>query len=258
MMTRIIRWAASAQEKKQAKAMAKEKKAAVESQKISSGESGTPAVAKSAAYAEKTASTKKPTPAKAKESTPLEANDSSSDFKMPAAKSPKPYSGTFSTTPQISRDCIEVDDSNDDSDDDSDDDLAKKPPSASKKSTPLKTDDASPDGKTPAKKSPKPRSSTSPPASRKRSGKPTYLEMAHEAIVALKDRTGSSAPAISKWILTNNEHAKSAPPNIFKSRLNLSIKQGVKDGRFTKVKGSYKINSEVSCVTLCLFKVETA
>jgi histone H1/5 len=81
--------------------------------------------------------------------------------------------------------------------------------------------------------------------------------MIHEAIVALKDRTGSSAPAISKWILANNEHAKSIPPNMFKSRLNLSIKQGVNDGRFTKIKGSYKINSEVSCATLCPFKVES-
>ena len=245
-MSRIIHWAALAQEKKQAKAMAKEKKAVVESQKISSGKSGTP-VAESAASAEKTASTKKPTPAKAKKSTPPKAHDSSSDCKMPAAKSPKQYSGTLSTTPSVDRDCVEIDESDDDSDDDLDDDSAKTPPAATKKS--LKTDDASSDGKTPAKKISKPRSSTSTPASRKRSGKPTYLEMTHEAIVALKDRTGSSAPAISKWILANNEHAKSTPPNMFKNRLNLSIKQGVKDGRFTKIKGSYKINSEVSCST---------
>ena len=222
--------------------MSKEKKAAVESQKIRCGESGTP-VAEFAAYAEKTASTKNPTPAKAKNPIPLEVYDSSSDCKMPAAKSPKQYSGTFSTTPSVERDCVEIDDSDDDLDDDS----AKKPPAATKKSTPLKIDDFRSDGKTPAQKSPKPRSSITPPASRKRSGKPTYLEMTHEAIVALKDRTGSSAPAISKWILVNNEHAKSTPPNTFKSRLNLSIKQGVKDGRFTKIKGSYKISSEVSC-----------
>jgi hypothetical protein len=93
----------------------------------------------------------------------------------------------------------------------------KKPPAATKKSTPLKTDDGSSDVKAPAKKSPKPRSSTSPLASCKRSGKPTYLEMAHKAIVALKDHTGSSAPAISKWILANNEHANSTPPNIITS-----------------------------------------
>ena len=214
--------------------------------KIRCGESGTP-VAEFAAYAEKTASTKNPTPAKAKNPIPLEVYDSSSDCKMPAAKSPKQYSGTFSSTPSVDRDCVEIDDSDDDSDDDLDDDSAKKPPAAMKKSTPLKIDDFRSDGKTPAQKSPKPRSSITPPASRKRSGKPTYLEMTHEAIVALKDRTGSSAPAISKWILVNNEHAKSTPPNTFKSRLNLSIKQGVKDGRFTKIKGSYKISSEVSC-----------
>jgi hypothetical protein len=229
-----------AQEKNQAKAMPKEKKA-------------DDSIIESAAKAEKAASAKRPTPAKTKKSNSLEANDSGSDCKMPATKSPKPYSGTLSTTPTVARDCFEVDDS----DDDSDDDLANKPPSSTKKSTPLKTDDASSEGKTSSKKTPKTSSSTSPPTSRKRSGKPTYIEMVHDAIVALKDRTGSSAPAISKWILANNEHAKSTPLNMFKSRLQLSIKQGAKGGRFSKVKGSYKIDSEVSrCANLYQFRAE--
>jgi hypothetical protein len=218
-----------AQEKKQAKAMPKEK---------NPGGSNI----ESAAHAEIAAVAKKPTPAKAKKSNSLEAKDLGSDCKMSAAKSLKPYSGTVSTSPTVARDCFEVDDSDDDS--------------ANKQSTPVKIDDASSKGKTSSKKTPKTSSSTSPPTSRKRSGKPTYIEMVHDAILALKDRTGSSAPAISKWILANNEHAKSTPPSMFKSRLQLSIKQGTKDGRFTKVKGSYKINSEVrSCSSLCHSKL---
>jgi hypothetical protein len=181
---------ALAQEKKQANTIDKEKKAAVESQKRSSGESGTP-MAESAAYAKKTALTKKWTLAKAKKWTPPEAHDWSSGCKMQAAKSWKQYSGNFPTNPSIDCNWVEINDSDDDFDDDLDDNAAKMPPAANMKSTPLKTDDGSSDGKTPAKKSPKPRSSTSPPASCKRSGKPTYLGMAHKAIVALKNCTGS-------------------------------------------------------------------
>ena len=244
-INRVIHWAAIALEKKQVKEMPKDKKADVDLQ-IGSRESVTPAIIESVAYAEKSLSTKKPTPAKAKKTTSLEAKDVSSGCKIPAAKSSKPYFGIFSTSPIAARDCIEVKDLDDDSNDSS----AKKTPPTTKKSTPLKTDDAYSEGNRSSKKSPKPSTSTSPPTSRKRSGKPTYIEMVHDAIVTLKDRTGSSAPAISKWILANNEHAKSTPPNVFKSRLQLSIKQGMKDGRFAKVKGSYKINSEVrSCAT---------
>jgi len=106
---------------------------------------------------------------------------------------------------------------------------------------------SAPDDKLSAGKSPKSASKKSPSTAssvRKKSGKPTYLEMVHDAIVSMKDRTGSSVPAISKWILANNEHVKSAHPNTFKNRVTTSIKQGVKDGRFTKVKNSYKINAE--------------
>lgn len=81
--------------------------------------------------------------------------------------------------------------------------------------------------------------------SRVRKKKPTYLEMVHDAILALKDRTGSSVPAISKWISIHNVHAaQSSNASMFKNRVSTAIKQGVKDGRFTKVKNSYKINSE--------------
>ena len=116
------------------------------------------------------------------------------------------------------------------------------PSSKEKKLTPSKTEPSS-DSKMPAKKkSPKPSSKS--PTQKKKSGKPTYIEMAHNAIVALKDRKGSSVPAISKWILANHEHAKSTNPNVFKNKLQQFLKQGVKDGRFVKVKSSYKINPE--------------
>ncbi len=68
--------------------------------------------------------------------------------------------------------------------------------------------------------------------------------MAHDAIVSLKDRTGSSLPAISKYIMANNEHVKNATSNMFKSRLSSALKAGVKEGRFAKVKNSFKINPE--------------
>ncbi|KAL7541018.1 hypothetical protein ACHAXR_010562 [Thalassiosira sp. AJA248-18] len=125
-------------------------------------------------------------------------------------------------------------------------DSLKKPAAAkAKKSTPMKTEES--DKKISASKSPKLSSKTSTPtatSARKRSGKPTYLDMAHDAIASLKDRTGSSVPAISKWIMANNEHAKSSHPNMFKNRLSTAIKSGVKDGRFMKIRNSYKINAE--------------
>lgn len=111
-------------------------------------------------------------------------------------------------------------------------------PTCSIKSTPMKNDEPASDSKVPAGKTPKSASA------RKKQSKPTYLEMAHEAILTLKDRTGSSIPAISKWILANHEHTVSAHPNLYKKRVNTCVKIGVKDGRFTKVKSSFKINPE--------------
>jgi len=102
-------------------------------------------------------------------------------------------------------------------------------------------------GEIPAKKTPQAASklpSAITPGSRKKSGKPTYLDMTHDAIVSLKDRTGSSVPAISKWILANHEHAAAASANLFKNRLGKSVKEGVKEGRFVKVKSSFKINPD--------------
>ena len=55
--------------------------------------------------------------------------------------------------------------------------------------------------------------------------------MAKAAILALKDRTGSSLPAIKKYIATELK-VTVAPHN-----LNKAIATGVKNGKFVKVKG---------------------
>ena len=76
------------------------------------------------------------------------------------------------------------------------------------------------------------------------SGKISYLEMTHEAIATLKDRTGSSAIAIQKWVKANYPDKVTAKPDIFKNLMNKAIKQGLKEKRFIQIKASYKINSE--------------
>ena len=76
------------------------------------------------------------------------------------------------------------------------------------------------------------------------SGKVSYLEMAHEAIANLKDRTGSSAPAIQKWVKAKYPDKVTSKQDIFKNSMNKAIKQGLKDKRFVQIKNSYKINAE--------------
>jgi len=75
--------------------------------------------------------------------------------------------------------------------------------------------------------------------------KPTYIVMIHEAIKTLGDRSGSSVPAIQKWILHHYP-----PANVinvramtsFKHSFSMGLKTGIKAGRFTKIKNSYKLN----------------
>ena len=81
-------------------------------------------------------------------------------------------------------------------------------------------------------------------ASAKKGGKLSYIDMVHEAIVAIKDRTGSSNIAIGKWILANHQHTASINQNIFRSRLNMALKQGIKEERLMKVRASFKISPE--------------
>ncbi|EEC43115.1 predicted protein [Phaeodactylum tricornutum CCAP 1055/1] len=70
------------------------------------------------------------------------------------------------------------------------------------------------------------------------SGSKTYLQIIHEAILALGDRTGSSIPALTKWIL--QEYPQLDGPQ-FKNRILQAVKSGTKAERFQKVKCSYKI-----------------
>lgn len=200
------------EEKKIAKIVAKEKKAASsKSSKNDSGDSESPSRIKVVQCAEKARSMLERSPSKAEKSTTPTTDNAGSDE---------------TTNPSY------------------DEDL---PLTELMKFIPPK--DANASAETPAEKSPKTPSkklSSTPLSARKRSGKPTYISMVHEAIVSMKERTGSSAPAISKWILANNEHAKGLHPNVFKTRLALSIKQGVKENRLMKVKNSYKISVDVS------------
>ena len=78
----------------------------------------------------------------------------------------------------------------------------------------------------------------------KSKGKPKYIDMIHGAIKALKERSGSSVPAITKYLLANFDHLKQTKPNTIKHNISLGIKNGCKENRFTRVKGSYKLNQE--------------
>ena len=66
---------------------------------------------------------------------------------------------------------------------------------------------------------------------------PSYNAMATAAILAMKDRTGSSVMAITKWVQTEY-------PNLaFKKHLlGAALKKGAASGAFVKVKASYKVS----------------
>ncbi|CAI9781080.1 unnamed protein product [Fraxinus pennsylvanica] len=68
---------------------------------------------------------------------------------------------------------------------------------------------------------------------------PPYLEMISEAITTMKDRAGSSQPAIAKFIEVN--YTASLPTN-FKKILSAQLKRFVKSEKLVKVKNSYKIS----------------
>jgi histone H1/5 len=109
----------------------------------------------------------------------------------------------------------------------------KKVGSAKKKSSKKST------AKKPAESGPK-----SPYTPKKNgSGKLSYLEMVHEAIAHLKDRTGSSTIAIQKWIKAKYAD-KAAKPDVVKNNVAKAIKQGVKEKRLVQIKNSFKINPE--------------
>merc|ERR1712224_644049 len=67
---------------------------------------------------------------------------------------------------------------------------------------------------------------------------PPYADMVKAAIVALKDRTGSSAVAIAKYLDGNYKL-----PETYKKSLSLTLKKLVESGKLVKVKASYKLGS---------------
>uniref|UniRef100_A0A0D9W9H4 H15 domain-containing protein n=1 Tax=Leersia perrieri TaxID=77586 RepID=A0A0D9W9H4_9ORYZ len=68
---------------------------------------------------------------------------------------------------------------------------------------------------------------------------PPYFEMIKEAISALKERTGSSAQAIGKYI--GEKHGKSLPAN-YKKMLSIQLRGFAAKGKLVKVKASYKLS----------------
>ncbi|XP_065863155.1 histone H1.1-like [Euphorbia lathyris] len=75
---------------------------------------------------------------------------------------------------------------------------------------------------------------------------PPYSQMINEAIVALKERTGSSHIAITKFI---EEKQKSNLPANFKKLLFVQLKKLVANGKLVKVKNSFKLPSKSTPVS---------
>ena len=122
---------------------------------------------------------------------------------------------------------------------------SKKARSSSKKKKPAAADDNHDDSNT----LPKPSAAASATASGAKAKKtpspnskkkPTMTEMAHDAIVAMGDRTGSSQIAIARYIVSNYDMEDGRP---FRSRLNLALKSATKSQRFKKIRNSYKIDA---------------
>ena len=68
--------------------------------------------------------------------------------------------------------------------------------------------------------------------------------MVHEAIVELGNhRSGSSVPAIQKHMKTKYDYLDTVKPKMFTTNVYNAIKTGLKDGRFVKIKNSYKMNT---------------
>ena len=69
--------------------------------------------------------------------------------------------------------------------------------------------------------------------------KKSYVELAKEAIAALKERTGSSPQAIKAHIVANHPSIKFA-----QHLLRAALKKGAETGKFIKVKASFKLGAE--------------
>ncbi|XP_021640460.2 histone H1 [Hevea brasiliensis] len=97
-----------------------------------------------------------------------------------------------------------------------------------------------------AKASKDPKSKKTSSAPKKPRAYPPYSEMIKEAIVALKERTGSSQVAIAKFI--EGKQNPNLPAN-FKKLLLIQLKKLVADGKLVKVKNSFKLPPKATSVS---------
>ncbi|EYU20524.1 hypothetical protein ABFS82_08G099900 [Erythranthe guttata] len=68
---------------------------------------------------------------------------------------------------------------------------------------------------------------------------PPYFEMIKEAVLALKEKSGSSPYAIAKYM--EDKHKGVLPPN-FRKILGLQLKNSAAKGKLIKIKASYKLS----------------
>ena len=68
---------------------------------------------------------------------------------------------------------------------------------------------------------------------------PPYFEMIKEALLALKEKSGSSPYAIAKYM---EEKHKAVLPANFRKTLGLQIKNSASKGKLIKIKASYKLS----------------
>ncbi|GKY92276.1 hypothetical protein MPSEU_000198700 [Mayamaea pseudoterrestris] len=101
------------------------------------------------------------------------------------------------------------------------------------------SNDASPAATPPSQKGNKKRRSSI--SSTSTTNTKTYIDYCHEAIASLKDRTGSSNVALWKWMQSNYAEETTKPQ--CKRHFFNALKTGVKNGRFVKIKCSYKLNA---------------
>uniref|UniRef100_M4B3N4 H15 domain-containing protein n=1 Tax=Hyaloperonospora arabidopsidis (strain Emoy2) TaxID=559515 RepID=M4B3N4_HYAAE len=73
------------------------------------------------------------------------------------------------------------------------------------------------------------------PSSKKIHAGPGYYDLIKEAVIMLKERSGSSRHAIDKYVASKKGSSYS------KSRLNIALKRGVQSGKLVPVKGSFKL-----------------
>ncbi|KAF9673523.1 hypothetical protein SADUNF_Sadunf10G0033100 [Salix dunnii] len=100
-------------------------------------------------------------------------------------------------------------------------------------------------------KSKKPAAAASAAGAKKPRAYPTYQEMVKEALVSLKERTGSSQIAIAKFI---EEKQKSNLPANFKKLLLVQLKKLVANGKLVKVKNSFKLPPKSSATDAAAMK----